>query len=197
MLQFFGVPADKEYMSQSQSARDKSATEAAPNVDVETRDEIDKILSEVEELRKELSGETTPTEAESPLGEKASASAEDISIEETLAALPESEAEGETPFGESDLGVVVDMKKAASQLARAPSHIQGSNSMKPVQASSSPGTLSMTLSGSMTLKLKYEFDGQEVTVGFADQFLQIALADGTEFKIPVGSRASETRKKSA
>ncbi|MDR3608711.1 MAG: hypothetical protein P4M08_15210 [Oligoflexia bacterium] len=184
-------------MSQSQSARDKSATEAAPNVDVETRDEIDKILSEVEELRKELSGETTPTEAESPLGEKASASAEDISIEETLAALPESEAEGETPFGESDLGVVVDMKKAASQLARAPSHIQGSNSMKPVQASSSPGTLSMTLSGSMTLKLKYEFDGQEVTVGFADQFLQIALADGTEFKIPVGSRASETRKKSA
>jgi hypothetical protein len=51
------------------------------------------------------------------------------------------------------------------------------------------GSLSMTLSGSMTLSLKYEMDGQEVTIGFDDSFLHLSLADGTEFKIPVGRSA--------
>lgn len=47
------------------------------------------------------------------------------------------------------------------------------------------GCLTMTLQGNMTLKLNYECDGQEVTVGFSDGCLQVQLADGTEFKIPV------------
>ena len=48
----------------------------------------------------------------------------------------------------------------------------------------------MTLKGSMTLRLQYEFEGQEVTIGFTDGALRVTLADGTEFKVPVGSRAS-------
>ncbi len=62
----------------------------------------------------------------------------------------------------------------------------------PLSQSSRPGgngSLSMTLSGSMTLSLKYEMDGQEVTIGFDDNFLHLSLADGTEFKIPVGRSA--------
>jgi len=47
------------------------------------------------------------------------------------------------------------------------------------------GMLSMTLTGSMKLALKYEMDGQEVTIGFDSQFLHLSLADGSEFKIPV------------
>jgi hypothetical protein len=54
-------------------------------------------------------------------------------------------------------------------------------------------SLTMSLTGSMTLKLKYEFAGQEVTVGFSDEFLKVELADGTEFKIPVGRQKALRR----
>lgn len=47
------------------------------------------------------------------------------------------------------------------------------------------GTLSMTLTGNMTLVLKYDYEGQEVSIGFRDQALELKLSDGTEFKIPV------------
>ncbi len=58
------------------------------------------------------------------------------------------------------------------------------------EPSKSEGCLSMTLSGQMTLKLKYEFEGQEVTIGFVDQCLKVELSDGTEFKIPVKRKAA-------
>jgi hypothetical protein len=47
------------------------------------------------------------------------------------------------------------------------------------------GTLSMTLNGNMTLKLKYATGDQEVSIGFGGGALTVKLADGTEFKIPV------------
>lgn len=53
-------------------------------------------------------------------------------------------------------------------------------------SSASPGSLSLLLSGQMTLKLRYDFEGQEVAVSFTDGFLKIELTDGTELKIPVG-----------
>ncbi len=56
-----------------------------------------------------------------------------------------------------------------------------------------PGSLFLTLSGNMTLKLKYEFEGQEVTIGFAENCLKIELADGTELKVPVGKAAKPLR----
>ena len=40
----------------------------------------------------------------------------------------------------------------------------------------------------MKLKLNWQFDGQEVSVGLSGDYLQIELADGTEFKIPVKKR---------
>ncbi len=59
----------------------------------------------------------------------------------------------------------------------------GPRSVSPSSADS--GCLTLSLQGSMTLKLKYEFEGQEVTLSFNDQFLRVELSDGTEFKIPV------------
>ena len=59
----------------------------------------------------------------------------------------------------------------------------GPRSVSPSAADS--GCLTLSLQGSMTLKLKYEFEGQEVTLSFNDQFLRVELSDGTEFKIPV------------
>jgi hypothetical protein len=53
-------------------------------------------------------------------------------------------------------------------------------------------TVSVKLTGDMLLRLSYEFEGQEVLVGFADGALRVELSDGTEFKIPV--RRSPVRK---
>jgi hypothetical protein len=52
-------------------------------------------------------------------------------------------------------------------------------------ADGATGSVSIKLAGTMTLKLSYEFEGQEVTVGFVDGALRVELSDGTEFKIPV------------
>ncbi len=46
-------------------------------------------------------------------------------------------------------------------------------------------SVEMTLTGNMTLRLKYAFNGQQVSVGFKDQFLEVELSDGTQFRIPV------------
>lgn len=66
-------------------------------------------------------------------------------------------------------------------------------SLKNASVTSEEGTLSMTLTGSMTLKLKYEYEGQEVLVGFQDGSLCIQLADGAEFKIPVSRNRAQRR----
>ncbi len=73
-----------------------------------------------------------------------------------------------------------------------PRLVSDASEKSPVRTAPSPGgspatgSLSMTLTGSMKLALKYDVDGQEVTLGFDSQFLHLTLADGTEFKIPVG-----------
>jgi hypothetical protein len=55
---------------------------------------------------------------------------------------------------------------------------------------SEEGCLSMTLSGQMTLKLKYSFEGQEVSIRFVDHCLKIELKDGTEFKVPIQRKSA-------
>jgi hypothetical protein len=50
----------------------------------------------------------------------------------------------------------------------------------------SDGTLSLTLTGNMALKLKYEYEGQDVIISFVDQTLCVQMTDGTEFRVPVG-----------
>jgi hypothetical protein len=54
-----------------------------------------------------------------------------------------------------------------------------------VSGSAEEGSLTMTLTGKMSLKLKYAFDGNEVSVRFQDESLVVALTDGTELKIPL------------
>ncbi len=60
--------------------------------------------------------------------------------------------------------------------------------------STQPGSVTMTLTGNMTLNLRYEFEGQEVCVGFEDQCLKVQLTDGTEFKIPMGKKGSTLKR---
>ena len=93
-------------------------------------------------------------------------------VEEALEELPEEEV----------------IEEQEEQEEEAPESIMDRIGEKITSAQTSDGTLSMTLSGTMTLKLKYEYEGQEVTIGFADNALKVYLSDGTEFKIPIGRK---------
>jgi hypothetical protein len=169
-------------------------------------DEIDSIMSEIEQLQKEMSAPMPTPVAAAPVAAAAVAtpvqaaptvasSVDDLfselqaaasteqggGLEETLgeikAAAPESGV-----FSEADTKGEETMSKATAGQSWA----QDSSN-----AGGSDGTLSLTLSGNMTLKLKYEFEGQEVTISFADQALRVQMTDGTEFKLPV-ARIAQT-----
>ncbi|OFZ81509.1 MAG: hypothetical protein A2583_03940 [Bdellovibrionales bacterium RIFOXYD1_FULL_53_11] len=62
-----------------------------------------------------------------------------------------------------------------------------------INGAAAEGCMTMKLAGSMTLKLKYEFEGQEVIIGFADRMLRVILSDGTEFKIPIRRATGESK----
>jgi len=76
------------------------------------------------------------------------------------------------------------MSKVESEAGFEAQEVKMTESNAPV--SKADGCLTMTLTGNMTLKLKYEFAGQEVTLSFGEDALKVQLADGTEFKVPVG-----------
>ncbi len=84
----------------------------------------------------------------------------------------------EVPFGgpldeEAPVAKVTEISKANSQAGDA--------------------TLSMTLTGSMKLKLNYECGEQTVTISFGDDGLQLRTSDGAEFKIPTGKRTNQRK----
>lgn len=61
-------------------------------------------------------------------------------------------------------------------------------------ATGTDGSLTLTVSGALTLKLRYEGGGQDITIGFTEKTLSVTLADGTEFKVPVTRAASRGRR---
>lgn len=212
----------------------------------DSQDEIDQILNEVEELRKELDATgapptVAPTPApvvasqeprledilegnQDPLSKKADAQASEMAeaadelmkefhssienagehggdggMEETLASVkPDTSVKTildeddyqETEYAESNVIALHDKvvaQNVPSPISAQPSAIAGTPAA--AQAASygaEPGCLKMTLSGNMTLKLQYEFAGQEVTISFIDDCLKVETYGGAEFKIPFG-----------
>lgn len=154
------------------------------------QDELEKIMSEIEDLQKEISPETSSSTSmsgpksvpEEVQGVQDSETQEDASLEEMLGGLKEE------PISETGLLA----KVVSAMLSSNPMDEERSeDSMaQPKHDSGGEGTLSLTLTGNMKLKLKYEFEGQEVVISFAEQALQVQMTDGTEFKVPV-YRASE------
>ena len=57
--------------------------------------------------------------------------------------------------------------------------------MDTLKSTPKDGTLSLSLQGTMTLKLSYAQAGQNVTIRFEKDCLFVNLDNGTEFKIPV------------
>jgi hypothetical protein len=175
--------------------------------------EIDKILNEVEELRKELTSETsgdvmaefreTPTPASPVEAEltaetlSPSSTGSDSDMEATLASL-KGDAGVRTLFDEDPTGPAVSVP---AQTAAKPTPkpelkvVETTPASATVTRTDVPGELTMNLSGSMSLKLKYQFEGQEVFVSFADGTLLVELADGSEIKIPLTPRKTTGKRK--
>lgn len=146
------------------------------------QDEIEKIMSEIEDLQKEISSEeshSAPSAVEAPMSD---------TVEEDI--LQEIQAQVHSADG-SDAGAgledtLADLKEEKSNGGLL-DEVESVSDAEEVSMSknSSDGTVSLTLSGNMTLKLKYEFEGQDVMISFVDQALRVQMSDGTEFKVPV------------
>jgi hypothetical protein len=162
---------------------------AEPKAEV---DELEKIMSEIEELQNEL--EVTGTPATAEVQASGPSAGTELNTDDIL---KEIQANG-----------LVDESNMEETLAELKSEDTGSSLLdepmteeveeiteKPMSSNTNgDGSLTMTLTGNMTLKLKYEFEGQEVTISFADQALRVQMTDGTEFKVPV-SRIAQSNVK--
>lgn len=197
---------------------------AAPASEVteKAQDDLEKIMHEIDELQQEIDEVTPAAKSSAP---KASSNSKlklisqpaeeevvedsalgaseqleddvlsefrgepgDQGMEETLADLKE-----ESPPQAGLLDQVLEESAPAASSA-ASSAIGEEENVE--TESSEEGSLTLTLTGHMTLKLRYECEGQEVTVGFSEQCLRVTLADGTEFKVPVSQAARRENMKS-
>jgi hypothetical protein len=163
-----------------------TATMAEPKSE---KDELEKIMSEIEGLQQELEDSAQDESSPSvtleepvvpPMSGSLSQEEEDI-LKEIQASAQMSEGMEDTlaDLKSEDTGSsILDEMEAVEAVT------EEENPMK------EDGSLTLTLKGNMTLKLKYEFEGQEVTVSFADQSLRVQMSDGTEFKVPVSRMAT-------
>jgi hypothetical protein len=205
------------------------------------KDELEKIMSEIEELQHEMEVTPTPkaepavfpvleaTQSGSLTGEitemlteaseedilkeiQASAQIDDSDMEATLSQLkgddsvtglldsavdsvldrPSATMITTTAEAEFEKDAEIETAVAAAEETSFEGGLDEAEEMSMTNNSggNSDGSLTMTLTGNMTLKLKYEFEGQEVTVSFADQALSVKMTDGTEFKVPVARLAA-------
>jgi hypothetical protein len=182
----------------------------AAQLEAETQDEIAQIMSEIDSLQTsmvEAPGAAQPV----PTGSAASEAPQpetEMTMEDFRGGLDE-------PSMEESLGSEIEEPAAGGLLADAPTPEKTSEmvsapvaarqeevtvtELKPkAVATAAPetrgeiqsGTLTLSLTGSMNLRLRYECEGQEVTIGFVDDALRVELADGTEFKVPVRRRGA-------
>lgn len=188
-------------------------------VEAETQDELQEIMSEIESLQKEMGDSPTAKSpgssrlkavAEPRLSQELEAavdgdsldmSVEDFhgdsdepSMEETLAGMKEEPSSGSGLLDEMDSAEAGDEDdfSASSDMDDEDEVMEDTvrESLRDQISSDdldqmSDGSMTMTLSGKMNLRLKYECDGQEVTLGFRDQHLFVTLSDGTEFRVPL------------
>ncbi|OFZ41136.1 MAG: hypothetical protein A2070_08720 [Bdellovibrionales bacterium GWC1_52_8] len=121
----------------------------------------------------------------------------DAGLEETLSDLEQIPAQGP-----SILDGVVNEETAAVPAPEQPAMAEADHkgaimAVQETDVNSESGSveagLSMTLTGKMTLKLAYEYEGEQVSISFVDQALMVQLSDGTEFKIPVRRRPALRR----
>jgi predicted nucleic acid-binding Zn-ribbon protein len=149
---------------------------------VDSLDEIDQIMNEIEKLQTDMKSANDVMAEFQP-------SDGDASMEEALSTLKDDESS--TPnLIEQSLEADLDAELGSDEslddvLERAEAEIEEELVEDLTVSEIRKSSVSVTLSGDMTLNLSYEFEGQEVTIGFVDGALHVELSDGTEFKLPL------------
>jgi uncharacterized membrane-anchored protein len=141
----------------------------------ETQDEIAQIMSEIEGLQQtivEVPEAVASAPAPAPAVEATPVTTEAIAA-----------AEGVFGSDHDSMEEVMGVPEPVSNVV--PLSTPERAGMEKHDGNDQAGTLSMTVTGEMKLKLKYEFGGHEVTLKFGDDYLRVELSDGTEFKVPV------------
>lgn len=140
-------------------------------------DEINQIMNDIESLQKEME-ETAQPSAIEPAAvhnlagfrpDAAAAGSESLPMEETLSQITTDSIPESKLLNEPVQAVVTPILETPMKKAR------------------EEGQMTLSVSGSMSLKLKFESGDQEVTVSFEGDSLKVSCNDGAEFKIPVGS----------
>ena len=145
------------------------------------QDEIDEIMREIKNLQESISDVQAREPAAPSLKVVPAVSGSDEpSLEEPMATM-KADPEVRTLLDDDPTeGVNADTMSLTSEEEELAAAVGDFS-----EEAAEDGSLSMVLSGKMSLKLKYAFGGNEVTVRFSDNSLIVSLTDGTEMKIPL------------
>jgi hypothetical protein len=150
---------------------DAEGEEAFSEEELEALEQIEQEATAAAEREEEEQGESTDASSDEPTSEVDDLNEE---LEEIVRQTPSSKRSSVTPI------------RKRSPVSDSPSFLESS----PSASGSEEGTLSMTLSGKMRLKLRYDFHGQEVEISFDDDALRVRMAGGAEFRLPIGKKAA-------
>ena len=167
--------------------------------------EIDEIMNEIQSLQAGMAAVSAPQagEAQAPAPVASAAQPEVKPMAMTQASAPTELADFHASGSDAPMeDTLADVKDESEHLVAAMDETDHEeitmsqdleNDDSTETDGSEDGSLTLSLKGRMTLKLKYECDGQEIVVGFSDGCLKVQLADGTEFKVPVSRQKKTAR----
>ncbi len=163
----------------------------------------DPSFPEVSESIEESDHEMQATETQATEAQEADVSelseVEDALLNKILEPLGEEKVSSQENH-DSDFADQLEVELAAEQEAVEKIIQEGRKaSNHPTSASenslTSPSSLAMTVQGRLNLRLNYGSDGeQHVLISFSEQIVQIQLANGTEFRVPIGSNSTSKKK---
>ncbi len=188
----------------------ENATEANPMMEL-PRDEIDDIMDEIEKMQSGVASSVTDAEPLVPLSAKKESAPLDVpeplpsvdvlgdlsgAVEPVLE--PEQAPAPEVVFEPvPSVAVLAPPSVPVAQvkpvpipapMAAGPASVAYQESS--AELAGAGCTLRLTVSGAVSLSLSYEQSDISASVQFRDGYLWVSLADGSEFKVPMGKTQS-------
>jgi hypothetical protein len=162
-----------------------SADAVTPEAAAPEAAELGTAEAELQALEAQVEAASQQVEHQLEVAAEAAAAAEKLEASEEIL---EEATPAEEPVSDADF------QAAAAEVEAEMREQMEESGMPPKESARDSGTMEMTLQGDMTLRIRYQFEGQEVVVAFHDHALHVQLSDGTEFKIPVARRPAGLRR---
>lgn len=189
--------APEEVVAEAAVVPEEPIVEEAPVVEEAPMDVVAEAVTGMEEFHAS-SDDVSMEETLGELKEEAPASGKSLLdeiapevavVEESVTEEPVAVAEAQDVVHEIEREIAQELAQEVSVQEVPEGDVMAADNSKEYETG---GSLSMTLTGSMSLKLRYEYEGEEVTIGFSDHSLMVQMTDGTEFKIPVNRSKKKT-----